>query len=121
MMPDCFAFDLRPERGCTGGIASEIFTGISVAGESLPSRPFRYCVRHLNTWFALTPFARATSATDAPGLNVYSTIRLCSNDVAGRALMFAVVVGASSLQGFEPTGFDCPISAQFLPNCAQMG
>src|SRR5262245_30295187 len=75
MMPDRFAFDLRPEPGCTDGIASEIFTGISVSGESLPNRPFRYCVRHLNTWFAFTPFARATSATDAPGLNVSSTIR----------------------------------------------
>ena len=31
--------------------------------------------RHLNTWFAFTPCALATSATLAPGSNVSSTIR----------------------------------------------
>ena len=30
--------------------------------------------RHANTWLAFTPCLRATSATDAPGFNVSSTI-----------------------------------------------
>ena len=39
----------------------------------------------------------------------------------GSGSMVAVVVGASSLQGFEPTGFDCPISAQLRPNGVMFG
>src|SRR5215831_4631074 len=57
------------------GIESETFTGTSAVAESISRRPFRYCLRHLKTWLAFTPFARATSATDAPGFNVSSTIR----------------------------------------------
>src|ERR1019366_6195871 len=40
--------------------------------------------RHLNTWFAFTPCARATSATLAPGSNVSSAIRRFSDTVRQR-------------------------------------
>ena len=39
------------------------------------SSPLSSARRHLNTWFAFTPLARATSATLAPGSNVNATIR----------------------------------------------
>lgn len=34
----------------------------------------QYCLSHLNTWLAFTPFDRATRATDRPAANVCSTI-----------------------------------------------
>src|ERR1039458_5916950 len=39
------------------------------------SSPLSKARRHLNTWLAFTPLARATNATLAPGSNVNSTIR----------------------------------------------
>src|ERR1700691_6781593 len=44
-----------------------------MAGLHSPSLPATYSRRHPNTWFALTPCARATRATDAPGASVSST------------------------------------------------
>src|SRR5438094_1886118 len=44
-----------------------------------PSRPARYSLRQPKTWLALTPWARATSATDAPSASVASTIRRFSS------------------------------------------
>ena len=47
-----------------------------VARTAAPIRPtFRERRIHLKTRFALTPFARATPATDAPGVRAASTIR----------------------------------------------
>ena len=40
--------------------------------------------RHLNTWLAFTPLARATSATLAPGSNVSPAIRRFSDTVRQR-------------------------------------
>src|SRR5262249_23362389 len=82
MIPALRAFPRRPSAaGRTVGKESEIFTGSSVLEVfgTVSSRPSRYSLRHLNTWFALTSCARATSETDAPGFNVSSTIcrRFC--------------------------------------------
>jgi hypothetical protein len=68
----------RPDVRRTVGNESLIFTGTSVLGVLeggvISSRPSRYCLRHLNTWFVFTSWARATIETDAPGFNVSSTI-----------------------------------------------
>src|ERR1019366_3359341 len=42
--------------------------------------------RHLKTWFAFTRFARATTATLAPGSNVSSAIRRFSDNVRQRRI-----------------------------------
>src|SRR5262249_13372997 len=41
--------------------------------------------------------------------------------ICGSGSMFALVVGASSLQAFRPTGPDYPISAQLRPNGVMFG
>ena len=42
--------------------------------------------RHLKTWFAFTPLARATTDTLAPGSNVSSAIRRFSDNVRQRRI-----------------------------------
>jgi len=58
-------------------------TGRSVVRDCLAAQPtlFLYSYRHWNTWFALTPFSRATRAIDAPGTSVASTMRRFSAGV----------------------------------------
>ena len=66
--------------GC-GELSGATLTGNSLAPSPPPSRPALYRLHQLKTRLALTPCARATSATDAPSANVASTIRrFSSND-----------------------------------------
>ena len=61
----------------TGSNAGDVSAGSA-------SSPRFSARRHLNTWFAFTPCARATSATLAPGSNVSSAIRRFSDTVRQR-------------------------------------
>ncbi len=70
-----------------------------MAGLRSPSLPATYSRRHPNTWFALTPCARATRATDAPSTNVSSTIarfsailRRCRGAATNDSLLSAMTV-----------------------------
>jgi hypothetical protein len=49
------------------------------AAFGLASSPAWYSLRQPNTWFAFTPCARATIATELPGTNVSSTMRRLSS------------------------------------------
>jgi hypothetical protein len=73
----------------------------------LPGRRLRfklaawYNLRQLNTWFAFTPCARAIRATDAPLLNVSSTIwRRSLFDRIRRFSVFSTDHLASAFAGF---------------------
>ena len=57
---------------------------MSMASAVSLSSPRFSARRHLNTWFAFTPCARATSATLAPGSKVSSAIRRFSDTVRHR-------------------------------------
>ena len=70
-------------------------SAVDAAAGSLSSPRFS-ARRHLNTWFAFTPCARATSATLAPGSNVSSAIRRFSDSVRQRRGRRPVPISCSS-------------------------
>src|ERR1039458_5193020 len=74
------------------------------------SSPLSNARRHLNTWLAFTPLARATSATLAPGSNVNSTIRRFS--ATERHLRSRRTVPTSSESTMTPSSDSCPTQRQ---------
>ena len=90
----------------------------------LPSSPWRYCRRQLNTWLAFTPCASATRATDAPGFKVCSTIRHFSPTGQRRLCDSLLTTAHSEVSIYSPSGHfhRCPLRAIFHihPHFVQM-
>src|SRR5260370_14612515 len=66
---------------CDGELSLKWTGNNLIARLATPRRRARYSLRQPNTWLALMPCARATRATDAPSINVSSTIRRFSSIV----------------------------------------
>jgi len=81
---------------CLSSLILDTLTGISAAQDSFSS-PRSYARRHLNSWFAFMPCARATSATLAPGLNVNCTIASFSEAVRQRRTRRTVLNNPSAM------------------------
>jgi hypothetical protein len=68
------------------------------------SSPCRYCRRQANTWFAFTPCARATRATEAPGSKVSSTTRRFSSTECRRRCGTLLSNARSEVSTYPPSG-----------------
>src|SRR5271166_4240358 len=87
----------RPRCSATRRIGTNLGVSLAsrdelvAAGTPSPAPQRRSSERwiHLKTRFALTPFARATPATDAPGLRAASTIRRRSATLQDRRFLRA--------------------------------
>ena len=81
------------------------------------SSPRWYCRRQVNTWFALTPCARATRATDAPGCSVSSTIRRFSSTERRRRRSTLLTTALYEVSTYPPSGHNrkCPLGPSWSP------